>query len=81
MSISRLASWASGIVTYINPRRDEQVTTTKIGPKEQRLREMREAMIKRTEQNRRLIRGKTKVKAIGQVVNIRASKRAKNSSA
>jgi hypothetical protein len=50
------------------------MTTTKIGPKEQRLREMREAMIKRTEQNRRLTRGKAKVKAIGRVVNIKASK-------
>lgn len=57
------------------------MTTTKVGPKEQRLREMREALVKRTEQNRRLIRGKAKVKAIGQIVNIRASKRAKDNPA
>jgi hypothetical protein len=48
--------------------------TAKMGPKEQRLREMREAMVRRTEQNRRLTRGKSKVKAIGRVVNIKASK-------
>lgn len=52
--------------------------TTKIGPKEQRLREMREEMARRTRQNEALIKGKLKAKAIGQVVSIKASTRRTN---
>jgi hypothetical protein len=48
----------------------------KMGPKEERLRMLREAQV-RVAENKRLIDSKTKVKAkaIGGVVNIKASKR------
>lgn len=53
--------------------------TDKPGPKEGQIRALREArieLIKRTEQNRRLLKGKGKVKAIsGSVVRIKAAKR------
>jgi hypothetical protein len=49
--------------------------TGKIGPKEQKLRELREEMIKRSEQNRKLLRGKLKMKAVGQVVQVRGKSR------
>ena len=47
----------------------------KIGPKEAQIRALREAAIK--QDNRRLLRGKLKMKAVGQVVNIRTSKGAR----
>ena len=51
--------------------------TTKIGPKEQRLREMREETARRTKQNEALVKGKVKAKAIGRVVSIKARRGAR----
>jgi hypothetical protein len=49
--------------------------TNVVGPKERKLREMREEMIRRSEQNRKLLKSKLKMKAVGQVVKLKASRR------
>jgi hypothetical protein len=64
--------WASGIVRSI-----DQGSSDMDKPKEAEIKALREArseMIKRTEKNRALIKGKLKLKAVGQVVSIKASK-------